>query len=96
MDEQEYEIAGVATQEPILEGVGGELEELETPGVAEPTGAVKFGENPEKIMDASIDEPPVYPTLPDPPPTVPTQRKGRYMRPSRKAKYSHMGNNDEG
>ena len=43
VDEQESELAGVATQEPILERVGGELEESEIPGVAELTGAVTFG-----------------------------------------------------
>ena len=96
MDEKESDIIGVAAQEPILEAVGGELEELETPGVAQPTGAVKFVEIPDEIMDAPIDEPPVSPTLPDPPPTVPTQQKGRYMRPSRKTKYSHLDNNYEG
>ena len=48
MDKQEYEHAGVVTQEPKLEGVGDELEELETPGVAEPTGAVTYDENLEK------------------------------------------------
>ena len=64
--------------------------------MADPTGAVIFDENPDKIMYAPIDEPTVPPTLPDPPPTVPTQHKGRYMRPSRKANYSHLGNNDEG
>ena len=47
-------------------------------------------------MDEPIYEPPVSPTLPDPPPTVPTQQKGQYIRPSRKANYSHLGNNDEG
>ena len=64
--------------------------------MAEPTGAVIFDEDPDKIMDAPIDEPTVPPTLPDPPPTVPTQRKGWYMRPSQKTSYSHLGNNDEG
>ena len=52
------------------------------PGVAEPTGAVTFDVNPDKIMDAPIYEPTVPTNLPDPPPTVPTQRKGQYMRPS--------------
>ena len=64
--------------------------------MAEITRAVIFDEKPEKILDAPIDEPTVPPTLPDPPPTVPTQHKGRYMRPSRKTSYSHLGNNDEG
>ena len=50
--------------------------------MAEPTGAVTFGENPDEIMDAPIDEPTVSPTLPYPPPTVPTQQKCLYMRPS--------------
>ena len=45
MDEQESELAGVASQEPILESVGGESKESETPGVDEPTGEVTFGEN---------------------------------------------------
>ena len=80
--EQESEHAGVVTQEPKLEGVGGESEESKSPGVAEPTGAVKFDENPDKIMDAPIYEPTVPTNLPDLPPTVPTQRKGQYMRPS--------------
>ena len=44
--------------------MGGESEESDTPGVAEPTGAVIFVE----IMDAPIDEPTFPPTLPDPPP----------------------------
>ena len=61
--------------------MGGESKESETPGVAEPTGSVKLGENPDKIMNAPIDEPPVFPLLPDPPPTVPTEHKVRYMRP---------------
>ena len=60
------------TQEPKLEGLGGESEESETPEVADPTGSVIFDENPDEIMDAPIDEPTVPPTLPDPPPTVPT------------------------
>ena len=68
VDDQEYEHAGVVTREPKLEGVGGESEESETPGVAEPTGAVIFDENPDGIMDAPIDEPTVPPTLPDTPP----------------------------
>ena len=72
MDDQQSKLSGVATQEPILQGVGGELEESETPGVAEPTGAVTLGEKPEEIIDATIDEPPVSPILPDPPPNVPT------------------------
>ena len=76
--------------------MGSESEELETPGVAETTGAVTFDENPDEIMDAPIDEPKVPPNLPDPPPTIPTQHKGLYMRPSRKKSYSHLVNNDEG
>ena len=64
--------------------------------MAEPTGAVIFDENLDKIMDAPIDEPTVTPTLPYTPPTVTTQRKGRYMRPSRNIRYSHLGNNYEG
>ena len=64
--------------------------------MAETNGAVTFDENLDKIMDAPIDEPTVPPTLPNPPPTVPTQRKGRYMRPSRKTSYSHLGNIDKG
>ena len=96
MDEQECEHAGVVTREPKLEGVGGESEESETPEVADPTGAVKFDEKPDEIMDAPIDEPTVTPTLPYTPPTVTTQRKGRYMRPSRNIRYSHLGNNYEG
>ena len=63
-------------QEPILEVVGGESEESDTPEVADPTGAVTFGKNPDNIMDATIDELPVSPTLPYPLPTVHTQRKG--------------------
>ena len=70
----------MVTQEPKVEGVGGESEESETPGVAETTGSVTFDENPDKIMYAPIDEPTVPPTLPEPPPTVPTQHKGRYIR----------------
>ena len=46
-------------------------------------------------MDAPIDEYIVPTTLPSPPPTVPTQLKGQYMRPSQKTSYSHLGNNDE-
>ena len=42
------------TQEPKLEGAGGELEELDTPGLADPAGAVTFDENPDEIMDAPI------------------------------------------
>ena len=64
--------------------------------MADPTGAVIFDENPDKIMYAPIDEPTVPPTLSEPPPTVPTQHKGRYMRPSQKTSYSHLGNNNEG
>ena len=45
VDEQESEHTVVVTQEPKLEGVGGESEELDTPGVAEPNGAVIFDEN---------------------------------------------------
>ena len=96
VDEQESEHAGVVTREPKIEGVGGDSEELETPGVAEPTGAVIFDEKLDEIMDVPIDEPTVPPTLPDPLPTVPTQHKGRYMRPQRKTSYSHLGKNDEG
>ena len=76
--------------------MGGESEESETPGVVEPTEAVTFDENPDKIMDAPIDKPTFPPTLPDPLPTVPTQRKGRYMIPSQKMSYSHLVNNDKG
>ena len=76
--------------------MGGESEESDTSVVAEPTGEVTFDENPYEIMDAPIDEPTVPPTLSDPPPTVPTQRKVQYMRPSRKTSYSHLGNTDEG
>ena len=83
------------TLKPKLEGVGGESEESETPGVADPTGAFTFDENPDKIMYAPIDEPTVPPTLLDPPPTVPTQLKGRYMRPSQKKSYSCLGNTDK-
>ena len=56
--------------------MGVELEELDTPGVAEPTGEVIFDENPDEIMDAPIDEPKVPPTLPYPAPycTYTTQR----------------------
>ena len=75
VDEQESEHAGVVTREPKLEVVGGESKESETPGVAEPTGAVIFNENPDKTMDTPIDEPTVPPTLPDPPPTIATQQK---------------------
>ena len=64
--------------------------------MADPTGAVIFDENPDKIMYAPIDEPTVPPTLPEPTPTVPTQHKGRYMRPSQKTSYSHLCNNNEG
>ena len=96
MDEQESEHVGVVTQEPKLEGVSGESDESDTPGVAEPTGEVIFDENLDKIMDAPIDEPTVPPTLPYPPPTVPTQHKGQYMRPSRNTSYSCLGNNDKG
>ena len=96
MDDQESEYAVVVTREPKLEVVGDVSEESETPGVAEPTGAVIFDENPDKIMDAPIDEHTVPPTLPDILPTAPTQRKGRYMRPSRKTSYSHLGNKEEG
>ena len=96
VDEQESEHAGVVTREPKLEVVGGESEESETPGVAEPTGAVIFDENPDEIIDAPIDKSTVPPTLPDPPPTVPTQRKDRYMSPPQNTSYYHMGNNDEG
>ena len=70
-------------------------EESDTLGVAEPTGAVTFGENPYEIMDAPIDETPVSPALPDLPPTVSTQQKGQYMRPSRKSNYSYLGNNNK-
>ena len=44
--------------------MGGESEESETPGVAEPTGTVTFDENLDEIMDAPIDKPtvPAYPT----------------------------------
>ena len=55
--------------------MGGESDESDTPGVAEPNGAVTFGDNPDNNMDAPIDEPPVSPTLTDHPPTVPTQKK---------------------
>ena len=58
----------MVTREPKLEGVSVESEELETPGVADPTGAVIFDENPDEIMDAPIDEPTVPPTLIDNPP----------------------------
>ena len=91
-----YEHAGVVTRESKLEGVGGESEESETPGVAEPTGAVIFDLNPDKIMVAPIDEPTVPPKIPHHPLTIPTQRKGQYMRPSRKTSYYHLGNNEEG
>ena len=84
------------TQEPKFEGVGGESEESDTPGVAEPTGAVIFDENLDKIMDAPIDKPTFPPTQPDLPSIVPTQRKGRYMRPPRKTRYSHLGNDEKG
>ena len=47
-------------------------------------------------MDSPIDKTPVSPTLTDPPPAAPEQRKVQYMRPPQKANYSHMGNNDEG
>ena len=92
VDDQESEHAGVVKWEPKLEGLGGESEESESPGVAEPTGAVIFVE----IMDAPIDEPTFPSTLSGPPPTVHTQRKGQYMRPSRKTSYSHLGNTDKG
>ena len=96
VDEQESEHAGVVTQETKPEGVGVESEESETPGVAEITGAVIFDEKPDKIKDAPIYEPTVPPNLPDPPPTVPTQRKGPYMRPLQKTSYSCLGNHDKG
>ena len=47
MDEQESEHAGVLIREPKIEGVGGESEESDISGVAEPTGAVTFDENPD-------------------------------------------------
>ena len=46
-------------------------------------------------MDAPTDEPTVPPTLPDPPPTVPTQCKGRYMMPSQNTSYYHLVINDK-
>ena len=54
VDDQEYEYAVVVTREPKLEGVGGKSEESETPGVAEPNGAVIFDEKPDEIMDAPV------------------------------------------
>ena len=64
--------------------------------MAEPTGSVTFDENLDGIMDATIDEPTVPLSLPYLPTTVPKQRKVRYMRPSRKTSYSHLGNNNKG